>query len=99
MSCDTPAGGPFNILETALLTHMLAQQSGLDVGELVWTVGDAHIYEEQFEAVYEWLSRTPSEEKPQLKLNKAKDLFSYSFEDFEITNYNPGSRIKIPISI
>ena len=81
-------GVPFNIASYAALTHMFAQQAGLKVGELIWTGGDCHIYNDHVEQVKEQLSREPRP-YPQLNLHKAEDMFSYDFADFEIEGYDP----------
>ena len=68
------------------------------MGELIWTGGDCHIYNDHIEQVKEQLSREPRE-YPQLKLHKAKDMFSYDFEDFEIIGYDPHPTIKAQVSV
>lgn len=97
-SCDMFIGVPFNLASYALLTHMLAQQTGLEVGDLVWTGGDCHIYANHIEQVQTQLARTPYE-FPQLKLRKAADLFSYTFEDITVENYQHHPTIKAPIAV
>ena len=99
-SADYPLGVPANIQFYSALIYMLAQQCGDDLvpHELIHSTGDNHIYINQIEAVEKYLDREelPS---PKLKLHKARDIFSYSINDFEITDYNPQGRIKISVAI
>ncbi len=98
-SCDIFLGVPFNIASYALLTHMVAQQCDLDVGDFVWTGGDCHIYNNHFEQVREQLARTP---RPYPKLvikRRPPSLFDYRFEDFEIEGYDPHPHIKAPVAV
>lgn len=97
-SADLFLGVPFNIASYAILTHMVAQQTGLEVGEFVWTGGDCHIYDNHVEQVTEQLSREPRP-YPQLELNKANTLFDYDFNDFTITGYNPHPPIKGKVAV
>lgn len=97
-SADMFLGVPFNIASYALLTHMFAQQAGLEVGELIWTGGDCHIYNNHLEQVREQLSRE-AREYPQLKLRKAKSLFDYDFDDIEVVGYDPHPTIKAEVSV
>lgn len=97
-SADMFLGVPFNIASYAALTHMFAQQTDLEVGELIWTGGDVHIYNNHVEQVKEQLSREPRK-YPQLKLKKAQSIFDYSFEDFEVEGYDPHPAIKAPVSV
>ena len=98
-SCDIFLGVPFNIASYALLTHMVAQQCDLDVGDFVWTGGDCHIYSNHFEQVREQLSRTPRP-YPQLVIKrKPPSLFEYAYEDFEIVGYEPHPHIKAPVAV
>jgi thymidylate synthase len=98
-SADALLGVPFNIASYALLTHMLAQQSDLDVGEFIWTGGDCHLYLNHLEQADLQLTRAPYP-LPQLKIRrKPPSLFDYSFEDFEILDYRSHPAIKAPIAV
>jgi thymidylate synthase len=98
-SCDIFIGVPFNIASYALLTHMVAQQCDLDVGDFVWTGGDCHIYSNHFDQVREQLSRTPRP-YPRLNINrKPQSLFDYRYEDFEIEAYDPHPHIKAAVAV
>jgi thymidylate synthase len=98
-SADIFLGVPFNIASYALLTHMLAQQCNLAVGDFVWTGGDCHIYSNHHEQVALQLSR-PARPYPQLRiLRKPASIFDYTFEDFEIANYDPHPAIKAPVAV
>lgn len=97
-SADMFLGVPFNIASYALLAHMFAQQAGLEVGELIWTGGDCHIYNNHFDQVREQLSREPRP-YPQLKLRKAESLFDYDFDDIEVVGYDPHPTIKAQVSV
>jgi thymidylate synthase len=98
-SADLFLGVPFNIASYALLTHMVAQQCDLDVGDFVWTGGDCHIYSNHEEQVRTQLARTPYG-LPQLHIKRRPaTLFDYEFEDFEIQNYEHHPAIKAPVAV
>ncbi len=98
-SCDVFLGLPFNIASYALLTHMVAQQAGLDVGDFVWSGGDVHLYLNHLEQTDLQLSREPYP-LPQLRLARKPDsLFDYRFDDFEILDYQSHPHIKAEVSV
>ena len=98
-SADIFLGVPFNIASYALLTHMVAQQCSLDVGEFIWTGGDCHLYSNHLEQVELQLSRKPYS-LPQLKIQRKPDsIFDYQFEDFEIVGYESHPHIKAPVAV
>jgi len=98
-SADIFLGVPFNIASYALLTMMIAQVTGLEPGDFVHTLGDAHLYNNHLEQADEQLTRKPFS-LPALKINPdVKDIFSFKFEDFELINYEAHPHIKAPISI
>jgi len=98
-SCDIFLGVPFNIASYALLTHMLAQQADLDVGDFVWTGGDCHLYSNHLQQADEQLSRELLP-LPQLAIKRRPDsIFDYKFEDFEILNYESHPHIKAAVAV
>lgn len=97
-SADTFLGIPFNIASYALLTRMIAQVVGLEVGEFVHFIGDAHAYSNHFDAIKEQLSRSPNP-FPTLKLNpEIKNIDDFKFENVELIGYDPHPSIKAPIA-
>lgn len=98
-SADCFLGVPFNIASYALLTMMVAQVCGLQPGEFIHTLGDAHIYLNHLEQVRTQLQRTPRE-LPKMNINPdIKDIFQFRYEDFELTGYNPYPAIKGEVSV
>jgi len=98
-SCDTFLGVPFNIASYALLTHMVAQQCDLAVGEFIWTGGDVHLYLNHQEQAKLQLSREPYPLPTLLIKRKPESLFDYRYEDFEIVDYRSHEPIKAAISV
>lgn len=97
-SADLFLGVPFNIASYSILTHIIAQQCNLEVGEFIWSGGDCHIYNNHFDQVKEQLSRVPRS-LPQLIINKKEKIEEYEFEDFIILNYHPCPAIKAPVAV
>jgi thymidylate synthase len=98
-SCDIFLGVPFNIASYALLTHMLAQQADLEVGDFIWTGGDCHLYSNHLEQADEQLSREPLP-LPQLHIKRRPEsIFDYRYEDFEILNYESHPHIKATVAV
>jgi thymidylate synthase len=98
-SADALLGVPFNIASYALLTHMLAQQCDLAVGEFIWTGGDCHLYLNHLEQADLQLTRAPFPQPRLLIRRKPPSLFDYAFEDFEILDYHSHPAIKAPIAV
>ena len=98
-SNDILPANNMNVVEYAVLVHMLAQVSGLEVGELVHVIADAHIYDRHIPLIEELISRTP-QPAPKLKINPdVKNFYDFKRDDFELIDYNPGPQIKnIPIA-
>ena len=97
-SADLFLGVPFNITSYSLLTHMLAAQTGLQVGDFVWSGGDCHIYSNHLDQVKLQLSRA-AYPFPRLRLKKVDSLFDYSFDDFEIVGYQHHPPIKADVAV
>ena len=98
-SADTFLGVPFNIASYALLTHMLAQQADLNVGEFIWTGGDCHLYLNHMEQANEQLQREPLP-MPRLAIKRRPEsIFDYRFDDFEILNYECHPHIRAAVAV
>ena len=98
-SADIFLGVPFNIASYALLTHMVAQQCDLDMGDFIWTGGDCHIYSNHAEQVKLQLSRVPMS-YPKLAIKRRPaSIFDYQYEDFEIVGYESHPAIKAPVAV
>lgn len=91
-SSDVSLAGGFNIAQYALLTYLIAQQCDLAVGEFVWTLGDVHLYENQIDDVREMVSRE-THVFPQIRIKKAKDLYSYEWSDIELIDYQHSGKM------
>jgi thymidylate synthase len=98
-SADVFLGVPFNIASYALLTMMMAQVTGLGVGEFVHTLGDAHLYSNHFEQAKLQLTRE-TRPLPKMKINPdVNDIFGFSYDDFELVDYDPHPHIKAPVAV
>lgn len=93
------SGNPFNIASYALLTMMVAQVTGLEPGDFVHTLGDAHIYANHFEQARLQLTRAPKA-LPTMQINsQVTDLFEFTYEDFKLMDYDPHPHISAPIAV
>lgn len=98
-SADIFLGVPFNIASYALLNMMVAQVCGLEAGDFIHTLGDAHLYSNHLQQAHEQLSRTPYA-LPQMKINpEVNDIFDFTFDDFELQNYQCHPHIKAPVAV
>jgi len=98
-SADVFLGVPFNIASYALLTHLVAQQTDLDVGEFIWTGGDCHLYLNHLEQVETQLSRSPGPLPRLVIRRRPPSLYEYRFEDLEIADYHPQPAIQAPVAV
>ena len=98
-SADIFLGVPFNIASYALLTHMLAQQCDLDLGDFIWTGGDCHIYRNHAEQVALQLARTPYPYPTLVIKRRPASIFDYAYEDFEVLDYQHHAAIKAPVAV
>lgn len=97
-SADLFLGVPFNLASYALLTHMVAQQLDLEVGDFVWTGGDCHIYDNHLEQVRTQLTRSPFP-SPRLQLRRAPSIFDYGYDDVAVLDYQHHPAISAPIAV
>lgn len=97
-SADMFLGTPFNIASYALLTHMMAEQAGIGVGDFIWSGGDCHIYNNHFDQVREQLAREPRP-YPTLRIAPRDSLFDYQVSDFTFEGYDPHPAIKAPVAV
>ena len=98
-SCDVALGLPFNLFGAALLTRMIAAQTGYEAGELVWTGGDTHLYLNHADLVNEQLTREPAGEPRLLLKRRPGSVFEYRIEDFEILDYQPQGALRAPVAV
>jgi thymidylate synthase len=98
-SADVFLGVPFNIASYALLTHMLAQQCDLDVGDLIWTGGDCHVYDNHRDQLETQLQRTPYPYPSLSVRRRPSSIFDYAFEDFDVVDYQHHPAIRAPVAV
>lgn len=99
MSADIGLGVPFNIASYALLTMMVAQVTNMVPGEFIWTGGDCHIYKNHLEGIDLQLTREPHP-LPKMKINpEVKDIFSFTYEDFDLVGYTSDPHISLPVAV
>jgi len=98
-SADIFLGVPFNIASYALLTHMLAQQCDMEVGDFIWTGGDCHIYSNHHEQVTTQLARAPRSYPTLVIKRRPASIFDYEYEDFTVEGYDPHPAIKAPVAV
>ena len=98
-SCDVGLGVPFNIASYSLLTMMIAQVTGLQPGEFVWTGGDVHIYNNHIDPLQQQLTREPRELPRMMIADRGQDLFGFNFDDFKLVGYRPHPTIKMAIAV